>query len=269
MEPRLLFASAAAHYRRYRNGYGEEVIGHIARELSLGARSRVLDLGCGPGTLAIPLSRYAGTVTAVDPSDDMLAEGAREAPAGIRWIRGDSGRLAALPLGRVDHVVMGRSFHWMERARVLADLDAMLPPDGAVVLVGPGRDPVEPPWEPVVQTVRRRFDIEWRLNGKEGFQQSGRHHADVVAESAFGDISTATFRRTVRRDIEQVIGLQLSFSFSTPARLGDRLPGFVEALDEALSRAEPGGSWAETVETEVLIARRPRAGQGGGHLERP
>ncbi|MFC4534979.1 class I SAM-dependent methyltransferase [Sphaerisporangium dianthi] len=255
MEPRLLFDGAAAHYRRYRNGYGDEVIGHIARELALGKRSRVLDLGCGPGTLAIPLSRFAGAIVAVDPSEDMLAEGARGAPSNIQWIQGDSSRLADLPLGRVGHVVMGRSFHWMKRAGVLADLDAMLPPDGAVVLAGPGRAPVEPPWEPVVQAVRRRFELEWRVSG-ESFQQSGRHHIDVLAESAFSVISAASFHRTVRRDTEQVIGLQFSFSHSTPARLRDRLPDFAEALGAALTEANPGGTWYEEVTTEVLTARR-------------
>ncbi|MET8161114.1 class I SAM-dependent methyltransferase [Sphaerisporangium sp. NPDC005289] len=256
MEPRLLYDGAAAHYRRYRNAYGDEVIAYIARVLALGKRSRVLDLGCGPGTLAIPLSRFAGTVLAVDPSEDMLAEGSRLAPSGVHWMQGDSTRLAGLPLGRVDHVVMGRSFHWMRRARVLADLDAMLPPDGAVVLVGPTRDPVEPPWEPVVQAVRNRFGLEWRVND-ESFRQSGRHHREVVAESAFRDISTARFDRVVRRDTEQVVGLQLSFSYSTPARLGDRTLDFVEALGAALAAANPGGVWEERFTTEVLTARRP------------
>ncbi|WP_248964449.1 class I SAM-dependent methyltransferase [Sphaerisporangium perillae] len=256
VEPGLLFDGAAAHYRRYRNDYGDEVIGHVARELGLGKRSRVLDLGCGPGTLAIPLARFAGAVLAVDPSDDMLAEGARHGPANVQWLKGDSSRLRDLPLGRVDHTVMGRSFHWMERARVLADLDAMLPPGGAVVLLGPGHDPRDPPWEPVAQAVRHGFELETRMS-KESFQQSGRHHDDVLAESPFCDITTASFHRTVRRDTESVIGLQLSFSYSTPARLGDRLPRFVEALGQALAEANPGEVWEEQITTEVLVARRP------------
>ncbi|WP_405146255.1 class I SAM-dependent methyltransferase [Sphaerisporangium sp. NBC_01403] len=256
MEPGLLFDGAAAHYSRYRHGYGDEVIGHIARELALGKRSRVLDLGSGPGTLAIPLSRFAGTIVAVDPSDDMLAEGARHSPANVRWVKGDSSRLTSLPLGRVDHTVMGRSFHWMDRARVLADLDTMLPPEGAVVLVGPGRDPVDPPWEPVAQAVRQSFGVEWRAS-TDSYQKSGRHHPELLADSTFRRLSFASFRRTARRDAEAVIGLQLSYSYSTPARLGDRLPEFVEALGQALAEAHPSGVWEEEIVTEVVIARRP------------
>ncbi|MFC6081878.1 class I SAM-dependent methyltransferase [Sphaerisporangium aureirubrum] len=255
MEPGSLFAGAAAHYSRYRHGYSDDVVGYIARELELDKRSRVLDLGCGPGTLAIPLARFAGRVIAVDPSDDMLEEGARGAPQNIRWMKGDSSRLRDLPLGRLDHTVMGRSFHWMDRVRVLADLDAMLPPHGAVVLAGPTRDPAEPPWEPVVQSVRQRFGLEWRANS-ESYHQSGRRHQDLLADSRFRRLSAATFRRMARRDAEAVIGLQLSFSYSTPTRLGSRLPGFVEALAEALEEAVPPGGWPEEIATEVLIARR-------------
>ncbi|MEO3812701.1 class I SAM-dependent methyltransferase [Sphaerisporangium sp. B11E5] len=256
MEPGSLFAGAAAHYNRYRHGYSEDVIGYIARELALGKRSRVLDLGCGPGTLTIPLARFAGTIVAVDPSDDMLEEGSRGAPPNVRWLKGDSGRLRELPLGRVDHTVMGRSFHWMDRVQVLADLDAMLPPDGAVVLVGPPSDCAEPPWEPAVQAVRQRFGVEWRP-GSEATRRSQRPHPEILAASPFRVLSRATFRAVARRDPEAVIGLQLSFSYSTPVRLGPRLPGFVEALAEVLEDNAPPDGWPEEVATEVVIARRP------------
>ncbi|NUR88956.1 MAG: hypothetical protein HOY71_33135, partial [Nonomuraea sp.] len=48
----------------------------------------------------------------------------------------------------------------------------------------------------------------------------------------------------------------LSYSFSAPARIGDRLHDFVEALEEALLAANPAGRWEERVVTEVLTARR-------------
>ncbi|GAA3796724.1 class I SAM-dependent methyltransferase [Sphaerisporangium flaviroseum] len=256
MEPGLLFDGAAVYYNRYRHGYGEEVVDHMARELALGRRSRVLDLGCGPGTLAIPLARFAGAVVAVDPSDDMLAEGRRRSPANVQWLKGDSSRLKELPLRRVDHVVMGRSFHWMDRARVLADLDGMLPPTGAVVLVGPTATLVEPPWEPVAQAVRQSFALEWPV-GNGSFQRTGRHHPELLAESPFSRLSTASFHRTAVRDTQAVIGLQLSFSYSSPARLGDRLPAFLERLEQALVESNPTETWEEEIATEVVVARRP------------
>ncbi|MFI9590023.1 hypothetical protein [Nonomuraea sp. NPDC052265] len=47
------------------------------------------------------------------------------------------------------------------------------------------------------------------------------------------------------------------YSYTAPARLGDRLPAFVEAARAALLAAEPSGRWELTTTTEVLIARRP------------
>ncbi|RKN04750.1 class I SAM-dependent methyltransferase [Streptomyces radicis] len=48
--------------------------------LAFGAGARVLDLGCGPGVLAVPLARRGDAVTGVDLSAAML-EGARKALA--------------------------------------------------------------------------------------------------------------------------------------------------------------------------------------------
>ncbi|MFF0308714.1 class I SAM-dependent methyltransferase [Streptosporangium sp. NPDC004379] len=252
-----LFAGTAAYYARHRTDYGPEVIDHIAAALPLDAASRVLDLGCGPGTLAIPLAAGAGEVVAVDPSEEMLAEGARHGVPGIRWVRGDSSMLGGLPLGRIDHVVMGRSFHWMDRERVLDDLDRLLPPHGAVVVVGPVHDPEDPSWEPVVRAVRRDFGLEWRANS-ESYEQTGRHHDDVLRGSPFRRMESRCFTRVIRRSTEDVVGLQLSFSYSSPALLGDRLPAFTEALREALAAANPGGAdWEDEDITNVLIARRP------------
>ncbi|WP_440105828.1 class I SAM-dependent methyltransferase [Streptosporangium sp. H16] len=250
-----LFAGAATYYARYRHGYETEIIDYIADMLDLDDRVRVLDLGCGPGTLAIPLASRAGEILAVDPSEEMLAEGARWGTPGIRWLRGDSSTLGELPLGPVDHVVMGRSFHWMERERVLRYFDGLLPAHGAVVLAGPTTDPVEPPWEPVVQAVRQTFGLEWRANSEE-YAQSGRHHQEVLRESVFHRLESRCFVRTVRQSVDEIVGLQLSFSYSSPARLGERLPAFTEAVREALAAVNPSGEWPEEVVTEIVVARR-------------
>ncbi|HBH28927.1 MAG TPA: class I SAM-dependent methyltransferase [Desulfofustis sp.] len=47
-------------------------ITHLISQLNITRKSTILDVGCGPGTLAIPLARRAGKVTAVDYSEEML-----------------------------------------------------------------------------------------------------------------------------------------------------------------------------------------------------
>ncbi|MBN6055170.1 class I SAM-dependent methyltransferase, partial [Nonomuraea sp. RK-328] len=254
-----LFGGAAPYYARYRPAYGEAAIAHLAG--ALGADSRVLDLGCGPGTIAIPLAGRVRAVLAVDPAEEMLAEGRRLAggvPA-ITWLRGDSTTLRGLP--PFDHVVMGRSFHWMDRGAVLAELDELLPPGGAVALLGPVRRPGEPwqpnaqPWQPVERRVCADFGLDIGAAAN-SFHATGASHHDLLAASPFSRLESRTFRRRLVWDVEGLVGLQLSYSYSSPAALGDRLRTFVEALREALLADNPAGRWEQELVTEVLVARR-------------
>jgi SAM-dependent methyltransferase len=273
-----LFGGAAPYYARYRPGYGQAAIEHLAE--TLGEDGRVLDLGCGPGTIAIPLARRVRAVLAVDPAREMLAEGRRlaEGVANIAWLQGDSTVLRALP--PFEHVVMGRSFHWMDRRSVLAELDELLPAGGVVALVGPARQRREPrqqgepgqrkepgqkgepwqpdaqPWQPVERRVCEEFGLDIRT-AADSFHATGEHHHDVLAASPFSRVESRVFSRRLAWDVDGLIGLQLSYSYSSPARLGDRLTAFVETLRRALLADNPAGRWEQELASEVLVARRP------------
>ncbi|WP_020541900.1 class I SAM-dependent methyltransferase [Nonomuraea coxensis] len=248
------FSGAAPHYARHRLDHGEEAVAHVAAVL--GGDATVLDLGCGPGTVAIPLAPHVREVLAVDPDQEMLAEG-RRLGAGvpnIRWLSGDSTGLAGLP--PFGHVVMGRSFHWMDRRAVLAELDRLLPPDGVVVLLGPSRRPVEEPWEPAMRRVRARFGVG-QQTAPGTYQATGLHHHDVLAASPFSDVTTACYEQPVTTGLDTVLGLQLSYSSSTPTRLGERLEAFTEDARRELLADNPSGEWEHVRQTEVVVARRP------------
>jgi ubiquinone/menaquinone biosynthesis C-methylase UbiE len=131
------YRSAAAHYERGRVPYPPALIRRVAEVTGLGAGHRVLDLGCGPGPLARAFAPLVREVVAVDPSPEMLAEARRLAgpAANIRFLDGSSHDLdPALAPFRL--VVMGRSFHWMDRVETLRRLDRMIEPDGALALFG-------------------------------------------------------------------------------------------------------------------------------------
>lgn len=63
----------ARHYVRMAERFQAERVAWTLNLLPLGARSRVLDVGSGPGTLALPLASRVAHVTAVDPSHAMMA----------------------------------------------------------------------------------------------------------------------------------------------------------------------------------------------------
>ncbi|WP_029433716.1 methyltransferase domain-containing protein [Blastococcus sp. URHD0036] len=69
-----------------------------------GTSLRVLDVGGGSGTLAVPLARLGHQVTVVDPSADALATLRRRADTAgvgdnVHAVQGDGDRLHELPLG--------------------------------------------------------------------------------------------------------------------------------------------------------------------------
>ena len=82
-EPRR-FQSAVPYYERYRLGYPERLIARVVALLGLAADDAVLDLGCGPGSLAVPFAQAGMAVTAADPEPDMLdAAGEAAKAAGV------------------------------------------------------------------------------------------------------------------------------------------------------------------------------------------
>ncbi|GAB7186345.1 hypothetical protein ATKI12_6176 [Kitasatospora sp. Ki12] len=131
-----LFAGTAAHYTRGRLPYAPGLAEALADALSPDGHGRLLDVGCGPGTLALGLAHLFGEVVGLDPDAGMIAE-ARRAGAGearATWVRARAEELP-LGLGTFTVVTFGQSFHWMDRDLVAATVRRMLRPGGALVHV--------------------------------------------------------------------------------------------------------------------------------------
>ncbi|MBJ6641641.1 class I SAM-dependent methyltransferase [Streptomyces sp. DHE7-1] len=87
-----LFAGTAVHYERGRLPYAPALVPRLAEVLAPDGTGRLLDVGCGPGTLALPLSHLFAEVVGVDPDPGMIAEAARRSAGGpaagdARWVR--------------------------------------------------------------------------------------------------------------------------------------------------------------------------------------
>ncbi len=72
------FRSTAAHYHA-RPAYAPRLMALVVQLCRLNPADRLLDLGCGPGLLAIAFRPYVGSVLAVDPEPEMLARAAENA----------------------------------------------------------------------------------------------------------------------------------------------------------------------------------------------
>lgn len=66
--------SKAYHYRNEQErGLVTKVIDLISQEGLINKESRVLDIGCGPGTYALPLAPIVSHITAIDIAEEMLS----------------------------------------------------------------------------------------------------------------------------------------------------------------------------------------------------
>ncbi len=262
--PGELFDTTAEYYSRYRVAYPDQMFEHLRARLSLDGSQVVLDLGCGTGLFTIPLSRHVQSVIAVDPEPSMLAEGARWArDAGRRnidWRRGDSYGLAEMALPKLDLTVIAAAFHWMDRAEVLRVLDELTREDGAVVVATGGVAGAEKgPWDHVIADVRKKYLGPHRRAGK------GLHLPDpvpvesILDDSPFSGVEEATWEWEYERDLDSLIGLQFSLSWSTPAQFrdDDHRRAFEQEVRRVLSDEFPSGRFVQKITSRALIAHRP------------
>lgn len=75
-----VFHGTAAHYRKGRSPYAPGLADALAEHLDLDGHCRLLDVGCGPGTVTLLFAHLFDTVVGLDPDADMLTE-ARQAAA--------------------------------------------------------------------------------------------------------------------------------------------------------------------------------------------
>ena len=72
-----LYAGSARFYAAGRVGYPAKVADVLVAALQLDGSGRLLDVGCGPGSLTLLLAPHFAQAVGIDPDPDMLSEAAR------------------------------------------------------------------------------------------------------------------------------------------------------------------------------------------------
>ncbi|MFF2625668.1 class I SAM-dependent methyltransferase [Kitasatospora griseola] len=271
-----LFAGAAEHYARGRLPYAPGLAQALARALQLDGAGRLLDLGCGPGTLALGLAGLFGEVVGVDPDAGMLAEAARAAErAGLagraRWV---NARAEQLPsgLGTFTVATFGNSFHWMDREQVAATVHDLLRPGGAAVHLADWKAeprttsglPHPPLPHDAVDALVRAYLGPVRRAGR-GLLPHGTPggESEIFARAGFAGPERLIVPggAVLERTEDDAVAAVLSLSSSAPHLFGPRLTAFVADLRRLLREASPSGLFAVRLpSTEAVIWRADRFG---------
>jgi len=245
-------------------------------DLGLDGHGRLLDVGCGPGTIARRLAPLFEAVTGLDPDPEMLAEAARlSAAEGIpqaTWVRE---RAEALPagLGLFRVITFGASFHWMDRPRVARAVRTMLAPGGAVVQVdapgyradalltetGPGRLRYPPPPDAAIEELRRRYLGPDHRAGQGIRNTSPSGEDDIFQAAGFMPARTVVVPdgREIDLSIDTIVAGRFSSSGTAPHLFGDHIGQFESDLRALLADASSPGRFSVRLPDNILRIWQP------------
>jgi SAM-dependent methyltransferase len=253
------FASTASTYEHLRPPYPDAFFRSVAQKLGLSERCALIDLGTGPGLLALGFAPYVGRIVGVDPEAAMI-EAARQAAARAgQKLALIEGKAETLPqdIGTFDIVTIGRALHWMDRETTLARLDQLLARDGAIIIcasfpVTDGRNP----WLDGYNEIRRRWSPAklWEEAGK-----GSRTHRDLPAffrGSAFAPTELVAVETNHTVSLQDMTQRVLTYSSSSPEALGDNVEAALHDVESHLAVFVHDGAIAETFISTAEIVKR-------------
>jgi SAM-dependent methyltransferase len=259
------FAGTADDYVRYRVPYPRALLDAFLAEARLPPNAKLLDLGCGPGRLSLPIAGRFAEVWAIDAEPEMVEAGRREAArlgvVNLCW-RVSRAEDFEAPAGAFDLVTIGEAFHRMDRARVARLAFNWLKRGRALVTLGfGGAESSAPPWRPVWDLVVRAFV------GAEPARRLGAPNTTPAEELAdqereigaagFVDIRSRSFAFPHEWTLEALLGYARSTSTMSRNALGARHADFEAALTRALLSFDASGRYREEIVCGYTFARRP------------
>ena len=227
------FATTVTLYEELRTPYPPAFFREVAQQLALTKAHALIDLGTGPGLLALGFAPYVGRIVGVDPEPAMLAAAKKAAERAGQDLTLIAGKAEDLPddIGPFDVVTIGRALHWMDRGLTLERLERLVAPDGVILVcssvsAGEGRNP----WLEDYNAARRAWSNEslWSDSGS-----AGRTHRDL-----------AGFFRGTRFQAAELIKVETS------------------------RRGQPAQPGAPRDDVLVVLARRARRPSGGDGARR-
>ncbi len=253
------FASTVELYEQFRQPYPAEFFRTVAQKLKLSKQHALIDLGTGPGLLALGFAPYVGRVTAVDPEPAMLAAARKAALRARQAITLIEGRAEDLPetIGRFDLVTIGRALHWMDSDALGPLFARLVAPDGAIAVCGSlsahdGRNA----WLDTYNEARRVWSDELLWADSRQGERAHRNFASAAGRHRLPRGETVSIETTHEVSMSDLAHRVLTFSPSSPAALGDKVDAMLTDIEARLSPFGRDGKMTEIVMAIAQVARR-------------
>ena len=252
------FATTVALYEELRPPYPPAFFREVAKRLALDKQHALIDLGTGPGLLALGFAPYVGRIVGVDPEPAMIAAAREKAAHSAQAFTLIQGKTEDLPddVGRFDVVTIGRALHWMDRERTLARFDTLVAPDGMILVCSSHSSAEANPWLDEYNRARRAWSDAslWSESGS-----GARVHRDLA-----GFFRGTPFQLADEIKVETGHGISvhdlarrvLTFSSSSPTVLGDRADAMLCDVQERLFPFSREGVVTEVVVSIAQVAKR-------------
>jgi SAM-dependent methyltransferase len=254
----------ASHYRRYRRDVPDVLLDRLVERTELTGDTVAVDLGAGTGQVAVPLAARVGTVLAVEPEADMLAQlrqrGEEESVRNLLCVLASDRDVPALldgvGRGRCGLLTVANALHWMDAPAVFEAAHRGLRSGGAMAIITHGI----PLWLTEADWARsvNAYLADWFgrpvTAGCGSDEAALRNRQDLLAAAGFVDVTVLEHSYQANVDADYVIG-HLYSALDTDILPPARRPQFEDGLRRALRpfRAE---QMREDVPITALVGRR-------------
>jgi Methyltransferase domain len=245
------FATTAALYEQFRPPYSPEFFRAVVERLKLGKQHALIDLGTGPGLLALGFAPHVGRIVGVDPEPAMLEVAARAATRAGHDLALIESTAEALPreVGPFDVVTIGRALQWMDRDLIGPLLQRLV----AVVLVCSARSATDGRnvWLDAYNEARRYW------SGTTERTNYRPHLAAILADTRFRIGETIAVEGSHELTASDLAHRVLTLSGSSPAILSDQVDAMLHDVEQRMLPFSRAGLLREVVVANADVAIAP------------
>jgi len=242
-----LYHGTAEYYDKFRVPYPQALISHLSKRAVEPGSGTLLDLACGPGTIAFALRDRFAQMWAVDQEPDMIAVARQKAADNVRCVVSAAAELVA-PAGAFDLVTIGNAFHRLRRETVAAAVLRWLRPGGNLALLWGGSpwDGGDAPWQQAMTATQHRW-MTWTGSASRvpaRHDQQRELHPDPPILEAAGFQLACRYEFPVDHDwtADSLVGFYFSTSVLSREALGGAAGDFEADLRRELLACERFGA---------------------------